>query len=97
MEGHVLLPDTCGHTRAEIGCSFRQALVPLRADSLQGPGTIQPSLHAITHRTSKIGTARGGLQFGETQLLFCLHRVNSTCTVQGLVIELSFFLLLRML
>lgn len=34
-------------------------------------------------------------KFGESQSLFCLHEVNSVCTVQGLATELSFFFLLH--
>ena len=60
-------------------------------------GPYSLSLQTMPHCTAKISTARGVLQFGETQRLFCLHRVNSICAVQGLVIELSFFFLLPML
>lgn len=44
MEDHVLLLDMCAHTRTESGCSSRTALVPFKADSLQG----QPLTPALT-------------------------------------------------
>lgn len=49
MEDDVLLPDMCAHTRAEFVCFFGKAFVHLKADSLQGPRTIQFFIQTITH------------------------------------------------